>query len=82
MRLGTGQAGATLVTCILRDGSPRPQADMCSSAVLIDRSGRASADPVQPPAELLARGHSLIIFPKARAAATGSSVPSGADFGG
>src|SRR6266446_5071691 len=31
MRLGTGQSGATLVTCILRDGSPRPQADMWSS---------------------------------------------------
>src|SRR6266446_5174836 len=31
MRLGTGQPGATLVTCILRDGSPRTQADMWSS---------------------------------------------------
>jgi hypothetical protein len=30
MRLGTGQSGATLATCILRDGSPRPQADMWS----------------------------------------------------
>src|ERR1700724_1058464 len=30
MRLGTGQPGATLVTCILRDGSPRTQADMWS----------------------------------------------------
>jgi hypothetical protein len=30
MRLGTGQSGATLVRCILRDGSPRPQADMWS----------------------------------------------------
>src|SRR5690242_9022178 len=28
MRLGTGQSGATVVNCILRDGSPRPQADM------------------------------------------------------
>ena len=31
MRLGTGQPGATLVTCILRDGSPRTQADMWSN---------------------------------------------------
>src|SRR5262249_18924282 len=31
MRLGTGQSGAALATCILRDGSPRPQADMWSS---------------------------------------------------
>src|SRR5205807_2186567 len=31
MRLGTGQSGAILVTCIMRDGSPRPQADMWSS---------------------------------------------------
>jgi len=31
MRLGTGQPGATLLTCILRDGSPRTQADMWSS---------------------------------------------------
>src|SRR6266403_5197787 len=30
MRLGTGQPGATLVTCILRDRSPRTQADMWS----------------------------------------------------
>src|ERR1700731_4910955 len=30
MRLGTGQPGATLVTCILRDGSPCTQADMWS----------------------------------------------------
>jgi hypothetical protein len=29
MRLGIGQPGAALVTCILRDGSPRTQAD-CS----------------------------------------------------
>src|SRR6516162_11173520 len=33
MRLGAGQSGATLVTCILRDGSPRPQADMWSSVM-------------------------------------------------
>src|SRR5215469_7489931 len=31
MRLGTGLSGATLATCILRGGSPRPQADMWSS---------------------------------------------------
>src|SRR6266436_6424710 len=31
MRLGTGQPGATLLTCILRDGSPRTQADMWSN---------------------------------------------------
>jgi 1-acyl-sn-glycerol-3-phosphate acyltransferase len=36
----------------------------CLNAVLIDRSGRSSADPLQPPAELLARGHSLILFPE------------------
>jgi 1-acyl-sn-glycerol-3-phosphate acyltransferase len=36
----------------------------CLNAVLIDRSGRSSADPRQPPAELLARGHSLILFPE------------------
>ena len=32
MKLGTGQSGATLATCILRDGSSRPQADMWSTA--------------------------------------------------
>jgi 1-acyl-sn-glycerol-3-phosphate acyltransferase len=36
----------------------------CLNAVLIDRSGQSSADPLQPPAELLARGHSLILFPE------------------
>jgi 1-acyl-sn-glycerol-3-phosphate acyltransferase len=36
----------------------------CLNAVLIDRSGHASADPLQPAAEVLARGHSLIIFPE------------------
>src|SRR6266446_3830152 len=35
MRLGTGQPGATLLTCILRDGSPRTQADMWSSVALV-----------------------------------------------
>src|SRR3984893_18135607 len=38
MRLGTGQPGATLVTCILRDGSPRTQADMWSSGAGITAS--------------------------------------------
>jgi hypothetical protein len=36
LRLGTGQSGATLATCILRDGSPRPQADMWSSEIAPD----------------------------------------------
>jgi 1-acyl-sn-glycerol-3-phosphate acyltransferase len=36
----------------------------CLNAVLIDRSGQSSTDPLQPPAELLARGHSLILFPE------------------
>jgi 1-acyl-sn-glycerol-3-phosphate acyltransferase len=36
----------------------------CLNAVLIDRSGRSATDPLQPPAELLARGHSLILFPE------------------
>jgi 1-acyl-sn-glycerol-3-phosphate acyltransferase len=36
----------------------------CLNAVLIDRSGRSSTDPLRPPAELLARGHSLILFPE------------------
>jgi hypothetical protein len=31
MTLGTGQSDATLVTCILRDGSTRTQADTWSS---------------------------------------------------
>jgi 1-acyl-sn-glycerol-3-phosphate acyltransferase len=36
----------------------------CLNAVLIDRSGQSSTYPLQPPAELLARGHSLILFPE------------------
>ena len=36
----------------------------CLNAVLIDRSGQASADPLEPSAELLASGHSLILFPE------------------
>ena len=46
MRLGTGQSGATLATCILRDGSPRPQADMWSS--------ESTANPTSSPGLLLA----------------------------
>lgn len=34
------------------------------NAVLIDRSGQGSADPLEPAMALLARGHSLIIFPE------------------
>ena len=43
MRLGTGQSGATLATCILRDGSPRTQADMWSSDPSIDHFYRSSS---------------------------------------
>ena len=43
----------------------------CLNAVLIDRSGQSSADPLQPPAELLARGHSLILFPEGTRGADG-----------
>ena len=44
----------------------------CLNAVLIDRSGRSSTDPLQPPAELLARGHSLILFPEGTRGAEGT----------
>jgi 1-acyl-sn-glycerol-3-phosphate acyltransferase len=44
----------------------------CLNAALIDRSVRAAADPLRPPAELLARGHSLIVFPEGT---RGSSAP-------
>ena len=44
----------------------------CLNAVLIDRSGRSSADPLQRPAELLARGHSLILFPEGTRGADGT----------
>jgi len=44
----------------------------CLNAVLIDRSGQSSADPLQPPAELLARGHSLILFPEGTRGADGN----------
>jgi len=44
----------------------------CLNAVLIDRSGQSSADPLQPPAELLARGHSLILFPEGTRGADGT----------
>ena len=36
----------------------------CLNAVLIDRSGHASTDPLKPTAEVLAGGHSLILFPE------------------
>jgi 1-acyl-sn-glycerol-3-phosphate acyltransferase len=36
----------------------------CLNPVLIDRSGQASADPLEPTAEVLARGHFLILFPE------------------
>jgi 1-acyl-sn-glycerol-3-phosphate acyltransferase len=36
----------------------------CLNAVLIDRSGRSSTDPLQPAAELLELGDSLILFPE------------------
>ena len=44
----------------------------CLNAVLIDRSGQSSADPLQPPAELLAAGHSLILFPEGTRGADGN----------
>ena len=43
----------------------------CLNGVLIDRSGQSSTDPLQPPAELLARGHSLILFPEGTRGADG-----------
>jgi 1-acyl-sn-glycerol-3-phosphate acyltransferase len=36
----------------------------CLDAVLIDRSGRSSTDPLKALAEVLERGHSLILFPE------------------
>jgi 1-acyl-sn-glycerol-3-phosphate acyltransferase len=36
----------------------------CLNAVLIDRSGQSSTDPLEPTAEVLSRGHSLILFPE------------------
>jgi 1-acyl-sn-glycerol-3-phosphate acyltransferase len=36
----------------------------CLNAVLIYRSSQASTDPLEPTAEVLARGHSLILFPE------------------
>jgi 1-acyl-sn-glycerol-3-phosphate acyltransferase len=44
----------------------------CLNAVLIDRSGHGSTDPLQPLAELLARGHSLILFPEGTRGADGT----------
>jgi 1-acyl-sn-glycerol-3-phosphate acyltransferase len=42
------------------------------NAVLIDRSEQSSADPLVPSAELLARGHSLILFPQGTRGADGT----------
>jgi 1-acyl-sn-glycerol-3-phosphate acyltransferase len=36
----------------------------CLNAVLIDRSGKASGKPLEKPSALLAKGHSLILFPE------------------
>ena len=44
----------------------------CLNAVLIDRSGQSWTDPLQPPAELLAAGHSLILFPEGTRGADGN----------
>jgi 1-acyl-sn-glycerol-3-phosphate acyltransferase len=45
----------------------------CLNAVLIDRSGQSSADPLELPAEFLARGHSLILFPEGTRGADGNT---------
>jgi 1-acyl-sn-glycerol-3-phosphate acyltransferase len=47
----------------------------CLNAALIDRSVRAAADPLRPPAELLARGHSLIVFPEGTRGSSGPVSP-------
>jgi 1-acyl-sn-glycerol-3-phosphate acyltransferase len=47
----------------------------CLNAALIDRSVRAAADPLRPPAELLARGHSLIVFPEGTRGSSGPVAP-------
>jgi 1-acyl-sn-glycerol-3-phosphate acyltransferase len=44
----------------------------CLNAVLIDRSGQSSADPLQACAQLLERGHSLILFPEGTRSGDGS----------
>lgn len=47
----------------------------CLNAVLIDRSGQASTDPLEPTAEVLARGHSLILFPEGTRSNDGTVGP-------
>jgi 1-acyl-sn-glycerol-3-phosphate acyltransferase len=47
----------------------------CLNAVLIDRSGQASRDPLEPTAEVLARGHSLILFPEGTRSNDGTVSP-------
>jgi 1-acyl-sn-glycerol-3-phosphate acyltransferase len=47
----------------------------CLNATLIDRSVRAAADPLRSTAELLARGHSLIVFPEGTRGSSGSVAP-------
>ena len=47
----------------------------CLNAVLIDRSGRAADDPLRPLTELLARGHSLILFPEGTRGSNGGVGP-------
>ena len=39
-------------------------ATVCLNAVLIDRSGRLPGDPLAPLADVLDRGHSLVLFPE------------------
>src|ERR1700726_280150 len=59
MRLGTGQPGATLVTCILRDGSPRTQADMWSSCETSAMPDTAAPAAGSQPVEVHAAGTPL-----------------------
>jgi 1-acyl-sn-glycerol-3-phosphate acyltransferase len=47
----------------------------CLNAALIDRSVRAATDPLRSPAELLARGHSLIVFPEGTRGSSGPVSP-------
>jgi 1-acyl-sn-glycerol-3-phosphate acyltransferase len=39
-------------------------ATTCLNAVLVDRSGHSHGDPLKPLAQVLERGHSLILFPE------------------
>ena len=47
----------------------------CLNAVLIDRSGQASTDPLEPTTEILSRGHSLILFPEGTRGSDGTVGP-------